>query len=1790
MTTWSTYLLTLFKHQITNWLGTTPDFIINNVGEIHSIEQCRSTVAFLSTVLDLCSREKDIRQEYGRQFVDGIYTCWKQFSFLYHQSNSLDDKLLIVTLLTKTFIIDSQLLLNHREFHQISQMYLNLLIDKQLNLTFKIRLLDLLTFFASINSDQHPNWSNDLSRTLRTFTADCFPLKSTEFPVGTQEYHDYQAAIRKILSALELSSSFLLFELLIWMLCCEQHHQFEEEILSSINRFVSQLNSAQKQNQLLDYMFTIIFGKNPLFRIEHRLNALEKLILKILTSVRKSTLIEFYKKYICSLVIDELEVKLDFHSQLFISILINKICTYRLIDYMYTILNKDDVFGVHSSIGRIFYDYLKKQEEARKILNVDMPVNTIKIGEQFDGKELTKYVITKARAQFVDSKLMKTLELMYPGTNSSEKQMKSHLLRSLAISSFNCLISLLICTQTEAKLYKAFIFDANSTKDEYIFENLIDIEHKYTFPLELERYYKKDKRTLLNILCKKILSNSKADSSTQQRVLSTPKYLSSQYLFGSSLSDELAVFDFTSAAVVDFNNKSLSANSSCSTMNISLEKKDSDVPALIEGSDDEIGSEFIDMEMDELNLHPCMVPMVCLLKHMETSGIISQSTDMPAWMICLYKKFSDPLLAFNIKLFIMRLIIHTHSIFKPYARYWLTPIIQMCNQMFENSSEGLNTFIIDTIVIILSWHTQAIPSELDSNSVQRLVEYLFANCSHRNTIVMKSNLDLIKKLVECWKERIRAPTLILYKLISEPDPKSKQNAIGLSLIGILLANEILPYYTPPAPSGNLPPVTTGSILSNLPNDLTEDKFHDTILKNLKNIYRNIYAAAAEVIGMLLNVKKLHNESTQRLFDQLNSILKWFHNQNLTDTYVSCIYSVQKHYPQIVDKSIMNKLVFSLKKMYGDLKIECLESLIPNIAEFESAYLELRAAGILDILIHKDFGIRCVALRLLFKLLSKLTHEQLYEIAQILSIDGPNECLIWTLEIYKWMYDYITNYFSQNFKTTIESVSEKFYHHVREQLLQLLACKNEYIRVNCRNFWCDAKRLSLTSQNRLLALVDQFYSIKTENEYLNYCTNILLERATHNPDYQQLIFENPLDKCLFQEFPLACNWRQRHHTYMTPLFTLQSQQTNVDSTTNINLMTLNPVQFMQTISEQTNTQSTEQQQQPQPTSSTPMILQTQEISGKQQFVPTQMLENTMNYNWLKQTNTLDATNTFALPTLASQTKKTTSLIVDVEKKKPMTNINSIQTQQINAEEDIDDDIFRLKRRFLKDSGQLNAAYFAHRQNEKKQNEKQLLSEVKLKQENQVEKYRTYRIGELPDIQIRSSDILIPLQALAQCDNQIARLLYASLFTSVLDSLEEKLSSDEYQNLIRTIQHRFDVMLSQSEIFYPSFVAALLDIVLSKREQIQISAQFISASTIASHLESVGILTIEYFIRFTETNQQINGPLKKKLKSDPDLSQQMYKKVDQWLELAKCYRSLANYDDVRGIFSQLSGLKPLTLRAIEEESHSDFLLALNTYITALEQNPLADETHNDPILELEQEFWTQSMLNCCNQLNNWTIMSKHIFIDNTTFDSLWSNAHQLNYLMPFAIRSKMKLLISGNEKEQSEQNDLCQFFNNLSSTSNQTSLTGNAETTFVKRTYIEKQYPFELATFFLYQKDFDRAKYYIQYAKEQFLHRWSTLSRLSEYGRKLTVQFIQPYYELEQFIRFVEDNLPLIKTLENRYLTNNKGDEQTREIFFEKFQRNLLDQWQLPDVIRSSIQTWDDIVTNRALFLDVRPSNL
>ena len=71
-------------------------------------------------------------------------------------------------------------------------------------------------------------------------------------------------------------------------------------------------------------------------------------------------------------------------------------------------------------------------------------------------------------------------------------------------------------------------------------------------------------------------------------------------------------------------------------------------------------------------------------------------------------------------------------------------------------------------------------------------------------------------------------------------------------------------------------------------------------------------------------------------------------------------------------------------------------------------------------------------------------------------------------------------------------------------------------------------------------------------------------------------------------------------------------------------------------------------------------------------------------------------------------------------------------------------------------------FIFKKIEKQNKEDELKKQLKLKRSSHVEKYRQYRIGDFPDIQIKFSEIIAPFQALAQRDSQIAMMLFESLF--------------------------------------------------------------------------------------------------------------------------------------------------------------------------------------------------------------------------------------------------------------------------------------------------------------------------------------------------------------------------------------------------------------------------------------------
>lgn len=72
----------------------------------------------------------------------------------------------------------------------------------------------------------------------------------------------------------------------------------------------------------------------------------------------------------------------------------------------------------------------------------------------------------------------------------------------------------------------------------------------------------------------------------------------------------------------------------------------------------------------------------------------------------------------------------------------------------------------------------------------------------------------------------------------------------------------------------------------------------------------------------------------------------------------------------------------------------------------------------------------------------------------------------------------------------------------------------FLRLTVQNFWSSETRLPTSTLDRLVTMLEAMYSARTEQQYLSYATNLILEMTSKSPDYQREIFEFPLSECRF----------------------------------------------------------------------------------------------------------------------------------------------------------------------------------------------------------------------------------------------------------------------------------------------------------------------------------------------------------------------------------------------------------------------------------------------------------------------------------------------------------------------------------------------------------------------------------------------------------------------------------------------------------------------------------------------------
>ncbi|KAF6100707.1 protein kinase, DNA-activated, catalytic subunit [Phyllostomus discolor] len=1638
------YFYSLFSETVNTELLKNLDLAVLELMK-SSVDNPKMVSTVLNGMLDQSFRDRASQKHQALKLVTVILQNWKKCDLWWASDSAPESKVAVLTLLAKILQIDSSVSFNtnHSAFPEVFTTYTSILADSKLGLHLKGQAIILLPFFTGLTGGS----LEDLKHVLEKLIVSNFPMKSEEFHPGTLQYNNYVDCMKKLLDALELSQSPVLLQLMTEILCREQQH-IMEDLFQSTFKNIARKSSCATQVSLLESVYKM-FRRDDLPSSITRQAFVDRSLLTLLLHCGQDALREFF----CKIVVDAIDMLksrfIKLNESTFDTQITKKMGYYKMLEVMYSRLPKDDVHSKESKINQVFHgSYIT------------------------EGSELTKTLIKLCYDAFTEN--------MAGENQLLERRRLYH------CAAYNCAISVICCVFNELKFYQGFLFSEKPEKNLLIFENLIDLKRCYTFPIEVEVPMERKKKYIE--IREEARETANGDSGG-------PRYISSlSYLADSSLSEEMSQFDFSTGV----QSYSYSFQDPKSTSGHFQRQEHKDL---------KIQDDFLELEMDELNQHECMATMTALIKHMQRNQILPKEEEgsMPRtllpWMKFLHDKLGNPSVSLNIRLFLAKLIINTEEVFRPYAKYWLSPLLQLVVSE-TNGGEGIHYMVVEVVATVLSWTGLATPTGVPKDEVlaNRLLHFLMKHVFHQKRAVFSHNLEIIKTLVECWKDCLSIPYSLIFEKFSRKDPNSKDNSVGIQLLGIVIANNFPPY-DPKC-------------------GIESTKYFQALVNNMSFVkYKEVYAAAAEVLGLILQYYTERKDILEESMCEL--IVKQLkqHQNTMEDKFIVCLNKVVKSFPPFADR-FMNTVFFLLPKFHGVMKTLCLEVVLCRSEAITDLYLQLKSKDFIQVMRHRDDERQKVCLDIIYKMMAKLKPVELRElmnpIIEFISHPSP-VCREQMYNILMWIHD---NY--RDPESQADDDSQEVFKLAKDVLIQGLTDENLGLQLIIRNFWSHETRLPSNTLNRLLAL-NSLYSPKIEMHFLSLATDFLLEMTSMSPDYLNPVFEHPLSECRFQEYNIDSDWRFRS-TVLTPMFVeTQASQSALQTWT----------------------------QEGSPSAQGAMTRHIRATQQQYDFTPTQNTDGRSSFNWLTGSSIDPLVDYMVSP---SSDSLSSSLLFAHKRseKSPRTPLKSVGPdfggKRLGLPGDKVDDkakgtdnwaeILRLRRRFLKDQEKLSLIYAKKSVVEQKR-EKEMKSELKMKHDAQVILYRSYRQGDLPDIQIKYSSLITPLQAVAQRDPIIAKQLFGSLFSSIIKEMDKYKTMSEKNNIIQKLLQDFSHFLNTSFYFFPPFVSCIQEISCQHTDLLSLDPASVSAGCLASLQQPVGIHLLEEALLHLVPQEPPAKRVRGRLCHSPD--------VLRWMELAKLYRSIGEYDVLRGIFSSEIGTKQVTQKALLEEARSNYSEAAKQYNEALNKQEWVD---GEPT-EAERDFWERASLDCYNQLAEWKSLAycSTVNVDSGNppdLNKMWGEPFYQETYLPYMIRSKLKLLLQG-EDDQS----LLTFID-------------EAVNKELQKSVIELHYSQELSLLYILQNDVDRAKYYIENCIQNFIQSYSSIDVLLHRSRLTKLQSVQTLIETQEFINFInkQGNLSaqvplkrLLKTWTNRY----------------------------PDAKMDPMNIWDDIITNRCFFL-------
>lgn len=1150
----------------------------------------------------------------------------------------IDRQLEFLTRLLK--IDENHIIQNHESIEFVYNVFVAYMGGNR-SLKLKKDVLDLLPCLLKVN---HPNKEKKIKSLLNTLIIDEFPITSNTVASDTIRYTEYIGCLDRLFESLCISKNVVMLEILFPILK-EANHSHIEKIDSYLDRFVRSINddvlATDIFNTAMDAFMDIRLSGTL------RLNIMRKICLPILNAFTVVGLTNLFIRYI------------DLIANIIKSIIPDKNVKQETVD---TAMLTNRIGSLHLVLA--MYQKLPLNAIKSEITSSYMKSEKIK------GNEITQ-IIMRSVYSIRDTSAV-TYDLV-------EDQMILDYHRTAYIT----VSTIIMITQSQEKFFTIFCFNEEPSKGEMIWENIIDIKTELSFEVE----------TNFPIATKELSSlySQATRKFSDQRQTLPKKYISSNYLIDSSLSQDVAA------------NSPFFVEGNINDSKMAIEKE----------GEEEIERDVI--ELDPINASPCMFTILDLIDCMNRKFEVDYKAllekpipEMPKWMEALYNKMTSISTHLNIKVFIVKVILNRQSVFAPYMFKWFIPIIEHIVSNEETTGKnGLNYYLRDICISFLKY--DFLPTEsYQRRLANKFVEFIITRTYHNDRQIVKSNMQIVKLLIEKWSKFIHPNKKIIMEFLTyDKRPRSTRlhRLIGLLTVGYLLSNGFKLY----DPEHD--------------NELSKAVWLETLGSQFLFPYKEIYSLAAEVIGYGIKVcDEAESTSLQTLVSEKMSsfIVKEDHMR-----YLTCIQKVSASFPSFVDP-FMHRIASNMKK-YNDLNMIALDLLGSRIGHVDEIF-DLIKPHIEHLVKHRNEETQMKILDILLHLIPSLSVNQIQY-------------------FYTWIFTVNKIHSSENLRSKHYDVLLEIcsrhpvfldYKDMTNVLLTAITDSNSNLSQRALQFWEDSGKLHKDPSERLKQLLSDMYHPDIEKDWLRIVVH-LITRASASSQHYLTNFFKPLTDCSFKEQKIDASFNFSTAP-MTPLFGSQTQM-SLDPNTDAMV-------FSQSLSDRMDMEEE--------SFTGPRLRETQVPRFSDTFsqAPSASLSASQK----------NITDTFVEPTPSSQTIEDRSIRQSINNTQYEILENFSQSQQSNiriTKRFVQSTFQREQNYFWKQQ--------ALKQRRKKES---LLRDENRRRQHQVTIFRNYRKGDLPDVNSLSiKGILEPLLAISWRDEIIARQFLSSIFKSICEKISD-----------------------------------------------------------------------------------------------------------------------------------------------------------------------------------------------------------------------------------------------------------------------------------------------------------------------------------------------------------------------------------------------------------------------------------